>query len=143
MLSGRKGASTVGNVTSGLYCKSPRAHLLPECLVKHVSHISNSFNFYMGTLVSLSAGEGNPHHYFIATQDTELQRCLRRIAGIIQRVNMGEYKTQALLVNKGVFSDIRYSSPAYCHQHHSTGESYYRITESSPRGERSSKCEIQ
>ncbi|CAI8048089.1 rRNA-processing protein UTP23 homolog [Geodia barretti] len=25
---------------------------------------------------------GNPHHYFVATQDTELQRCLRKTAGI-------------------------------------------------------------
>lgn len=36
-------------------------------------------------------GEDNPHHYFIATQDVELRRKLRRIPGNLRSAVIGFY----------------------------------------------------
>ncbi len=45
-------------------------------------HYVDISNIVITVCVSSLAGESNPHHYLVASQDQELRRVLRRLPGV-------------------------------------------------------------
>lgn len=59
------------------------SHIFLLFYIKNYIKINNNCHFF-GTCTCLLAttGEDNSHHYFVASQDPELRRELRKLAGV-------------------------------------------------------------